>query len=124
MSCYLHRVSAIADLYTRHAYEGVTAALAGTRVVMINRARQAGKRTVMRGRSVAHDRPGVDVRYLDEAVVRAAAEADPAAFVRHDSLLVIDEVQRVPDLMLAIKYEVDLDTRPGQFLLTGSARRA
>jgi uncharacterized protein len=37
-------------------------------------------------------------------------------------LLVIDEVQRVPDLLLAIKHEVDLDPRPGRFLLTGSAR--
>jgi predicted AAA+ superfamily ATPase len=36
--------------------------------------------------------------------------------------MVIDEVQRVPDLMLAIKHDVDLDTRPGRFLLTGSAR--
>ncbi|MGI8814491.1 MAG: AAA family ATPase [Pseudonocardia sp.] len=34
----------------------------------------------------------------------------------------IDEVQRVPDLILAIKHTVDLDPRPGRFLLTGSAR--
>ncbi len=62
------------------------------------------------------------MRYLDEAPVRAAAQADPSLFVRHDGLLVIDEVQRVPDLFLAIKHEVDTDPRPGRFLLTGSAR--
>jgi AAA domain-containing protein len=53
--------------------------------------------------------------------VRAAAQAHPSLFVRHEGLLV-DEVQRVPDLFLAIKHEVDVDTRPGRFLLTGSAR--
>jgi hypothetical protein len=37
-------------------------------------------------------------------------------------LLLIDEIQRVPELLLAIKREVDRDTRPGRFLLTGSAR--
>ena len=49
-------------------------------------------------------------------------EADPSAFVRHDGLLMIDEIQRVPELLLAIKREVDRDPRPGRFLLTGSAR--
>lgn len=52
----------------------------------------------------------------------AAAQADPGLFVRHDGLLVIDEVQRAPDLFLAIKHEVDVDPAPGRFLLTGSAR--
>jgi uncharacterized protein len=46
----------------------------------------------------------------------------PSAFVRHGGLLMIDEIQRVPELLLAIKREVDRDTRPGRFLLTGSAR--
>jgi len=62
------------------------------------------------------------LRYLDEAPLRDAAQADPGRFVPHDGLLVIDEVQRVPDLFLAIKHEVDIDLRPGRFLLTGSAR--
>jgi predicted AAA+ superfamily ATPase len=60
--------------------------------------------------------------YLDDQAVRSAAEADPSAFVRHDGLLMIDEIQRVPELLLAIKREVDRDPRPGRFLLTGSAR--
>ncbi len=62
------------------------------------------------------------MRYLDEAPLRDAAQADPGPFVPHDGLPVIDEVQRVPDLFLAIKHEVDIDPRPGRFLLTGSAR--
>jgi len=36
--------------------------------------------------------------------------------------MVIDEIQRVPELLLAIKEQVDTDPRPGHFLLTGSAR--
>src|SRR5205823_8385767 len=43
-------------------------------------------------------------------------------FVASDAPLVIDEVQRVPELLLAIKETVDADARPGRFLLTGSAR--
>jgi uncharacterized protein len=113
-------VPAAEHLFPRHAQRSVSAALADTRVVVINGARQTGKSTL--ARLVAAAFPGSELRYLDEAPVRAAAQADPSLFVRHDGLLVIDEVQRVPDLFLAIKHEVDTDPRPGRFLLTGSAR--
>lgn len=83
-------------------------------------ARQSGKSTL--ARMIAEGRPGSEIRYLDDAAVRAAAEADPAGFVRHGGLLVVDEVQRVPELMLAIKHQVDRDPTPGRFLLTGSAQ--
>jgi uncharacterized protein len=109
-----------ASLIPRHAQTAVTAALSDTRVVVINGARQTGKSTL--ARLVMADFPGSELRFLDEAAVRAAALADPALFVRHSGLLVIDEVQRAPDLFLAIKHEVDTDPRPGRFLLTGSAR--
>lgn len=108
------------SLYPRQASAVVAEALRDTRVVVINGARQTGKSTL--ARLVAADHGDVELRYLDDAATRAAAQADPAAFVRHDGLMVIDEVQRVPDLMLAIKHAVDQDSRPGQFLLTGSAR--
>lgn len=107
-------------LFPRHARRAVTAALADTRVVVINGARQTGKSTL--ARLVMSEYSGSELRYLDEAPLRDAAQADPGMFVRHDGLLVIDEVQRVPDLFLAIKHEVDIDPRPGRFLLTGSAR--
>jgi uncharacterized protein len=113
-------VPAAEHLFPRHAQHNVSAALADTRVVVINGARQTGKSTL--ARLVAAAFPGSELRYLDEAPVRAAARADPSLFVRHDGLLVIDEVQRVPDLFLAVKHEVDTDPRPGRFLLTGSAR--
>jgi hypothetical protein len=98
----------------------VQAALADTRVVVLNGARQTGKSTL--ASLVAGDHPGAEMRYLDDAATRAAAESDPTRFVRHDALLIIDEVQRVPELLLSIKDTVDRDPRPGRFLLTGSAR--
>ena len=98
----------------------VADALADTRVVVINGARQTGKSTL--ARLLIDGSPGVEAYYLDDATARDAARSDPMGFVRHDGLLLIDEVQRVPELMLAIKYEVDRDPSPGRYLLTGSAR--
>jgi predicted AAA+ superfamily ATPase len=108
------------DLYPRRATALAAEALADTRVVVINGARQTGKSTL--ARLLTGSAPGVEAYFLDDATARDAARSDPMGFVRHDGLLLIDEVQRVPELMLAIKYEVDRDPRPGRFLLTGSAR--
>ena len=58
---------------------------------------------------------------LDNQSTLAAAKSDPVAFIRGLDRAVIDEVQRAPDLLLAIKQSVDEDRRPGRFLLTGSA---
>ncbi|MFI7443735.1 ATP-binding protein [Nonomuraea indica] len=108
------------SLFPRRAEAMAMEALTDTRVVVINGARQVGKSTLARAilRSVA----GAGEIYLDQAAVRAAARQDPDGIVRHDGLLLIDEIQRVPDLLLSIKREVDADPRPGRFLLTGSAR--
>ncbi|WP_263406264.1 AAA family ATPase [Nesterenkonia ebinurensis] len=59
---------------------------------------------------------------LDDADTRKAAQDDPRDFVTAEQTLIIDEAQRVPELFLAIKSTVDSDSRPGRFLLTGSAR--
>ncbi|MGQ0623638.1 MAG: ATP-binding protein [Sporichthyaceae bacterium] len=95
-------------------------ALTDTRVVAINGARQVGKSTL--ARRVLADVPDAQERRLDDPATLAAARRDPTAFVRHPGLLLIDEIQRAPELLLAIKDTVDLDPRPGRFLLTGSAR--
>lgn len=88
------------------------------RVVVLAGARQTGKTTL--ARMIAGD--GAKYVSLDDKDHRAAARDDPKSFVRHDSrLLVIDEVQKVPELLPAIKVEVDQDQRPGRYLLTGSA---
>lgn len=108
------------DILPRHAEMLVSEALADTRVVVVNGARQVGKSTL--ARRAVDITPGAASRFLDDAAERDAARDDPSGFVRHPRLLLIDEVQRVPDLLLAVKYEVDQDPRPGRFLLTGSAR--
>ncbi|MDN5931475.1 MAG: ATP-binding protein [Pseudonocardia sp.] len=97
----------------------MTEAMNDTRVVVVVGARQAGKSTLVR--IVAGDRQA-EWRNLDSAEARAAAEVDPSGFVDSPDVLVIDEIQRVPELLLAIKERVDTDPRPGRFLLTGSAR--
>ena len=106
-------------LIPRKVATQVTAALADTRVVLISGARQAGKSTLVR--VVAGDGDG-EKRDLDKPQDHAAALADPVGFVDTESLLVIDEIQRAPDLLLAIKAAVDEDPRPGRFLLTGSSQ--
>lgn len=108
------------DYLPRRAADLVLEALADTRVVVVNGARQVGKSTLAEV-VLRHHSDGV-ARFLDDPGTRAAAAADPVSFVRHDGLMLIDEVQRVPDLWLAIKNLVDRDPRPGRFLLTGSAR--
>ena len=58
---------------------------------------------------------------LDDQTALEAARADPSGFIRGLDRAIIDEIQRAPDLLLAIKKTVDDDYRPGRFLLTGSA---
>lgn len=113
-------MAALADLVPRRAQSLVSEALEDTRVVLVNDARQAGKSTLTR--LAAQDRPGTVVRLLDDAATLRAAQDDPAGFVEHDGLMVIDEVQLAPELLRAIKVIVDTDPRPGRFLLTGSSR--
>ncbi|BFU42989.1 hypothetical protein KRMM14A1004_12260 [Krasilnikovia sp. MM14-A1004] len=86
---------------------------------MITGARQSGKSTLVR--VVAGDRL-TERRDLDREPDRAAALSDPVGFVDSPDLLAIDEIQRVPELLLAIKSSVDEDPRPGRDLLTGSSR--
>jgi uncharacterized protein len=108
------------DLVPRQAENLVTEALADTRVVTINGARQTGKSTLARITALGH--PNTVVRLLDDPATLRAAQDDPAGFVEHDDLMVIDEVQLAPWLFRSIKVAVDTNPRPGQFLLTGSAQ--
>ncbi|MCA9560452.1 MAG: ATP-binding protein [Myxococcales bacterium] len=104
-------------MYPRFARQRIRAALADTRVVLVIGPRQSGKTTLVR--ACADD--AMPFLTLDDASTLAAASADPTGFVRGLDRAVIDEVQRSPELLLAIKQSVDDDPRPGRFLLTGSA---
>ena len=104
-------------LFPRFAAELVTTALKDTPVVMVTGPRQCGKTTLVRD-LVASNREFIT---LDDDTVLAAARSDPTGLVRGLNQTTIDEVQRVPDLLRAIKRSVDDDRRAGRFLLTGSA---
>ena len=95
----------------------VREALEDTRIVLIAGPRQAGKTTLVR-QLAENDRPYFT---LDDLTTLAAVGADPVGFVRNLGFAIIDEIQRAPDLILAIKESVDRDQTPGRFLLTGSA---
>jgi predicted AAA+ superfamily ATPase len=104
-------------LFPRFAVEQVTTALKDTPVVMVTGPRQCGKTTLVRD-LIAGKREFIT---LDDDTVLAAARTDPTGLVRSLDKATIDEVQRVPDLLRAIKKSVDDDRHPGRFLLTGSA---
>lgn len=104
-------------LYPRLIKPRVVEALADTPVVLIAGPRQAGKTTLVR--QLAGD--GFVYITLDDQAALLAATEDPVGMIRNLDRVVIDEVQRAPQLLLSIKKTVDEDRRPGRFLLTGSA---
>jgi predicted AAA+ superfamily ATPase len=98
----------------------VLEALQDTRIVVIQGARQVGKTTMVR--EVVEERGGRLLTFDDDLTL-TNAKADPIGFLSQnpDGLLAIDEIQRAPEMVLALKYVVDRDTRAGRFLVTGSA---
>ena len=94
-------------------------ALQDTPVVLIHGPRQCGKTTLARA---VGDAAGYAYISFDDEVLRASVLADPVGFVADlPDKVVLDEVQRVPELFTALKVAVDRDRRPGRFILTGSA---
>lgn len=101
----------------RHSEARVREALADTRVVAIVGPRQSGKTTLARRIAADDGRPFIT---LDDDQHRRFAADDPIGLVRGNPTAVIDEIQRAPALILAIKQAVDEDPRPGRYLITGS----
>jgi len=104
-------------MFERFVKRRVVEALGDTPVVLIVGPRRAGKTTLVRNLEEA----GRAYVTLDDPTVLEAAQADPTGFIRGLDRAIIDEIQRAPGLLLAIKKTVDEDYRPGRFLLTGSA---
>ncbi len=104
----------------RRLLPAVRSAMAVSPVVAITGPRTAGKSTLATDLVTGIGATAVD---LDDPAVRGLAAADPTAFVSDlPEPIVIDEFQRVPDLLAAIKAELNRDRRPGRFVLAGSAR--
>ncbi len=107
-------------MFNRNITANLLDALSDSPVVLLNGARQAGKSTLVKA-IAAKEHPA---RYLtlDDVSVLAAIRHDPAGFLAGlDGPVIIDEVQRAPELFVSIKAEVDRDRQPGRYLLTGSA---
>ena len=104
-------------MYPRFVERRAREALADTPVVLIVGPRRAGKTTL--ARKMAEE--GRTYITLDDRTVLDAALSDPNGFIRGLDRAIIDEIQRAPDVLLAIKRSVDEDRRPGRFLLTSSA---
>jgi len=93
-----------------------------TPVTMVVGARQTGKSTLVTSFVEGDQRGGGVYLTFDDPTLVAAVRADPVGFVDELSgTVIMDEVQRVPEVFLPLKAEVDRDRRPGRFLLTGSS---
>lgn len=88
-------------------------------VVILTGPRTVGKSTLLAALASDFDRPILD---LDRPEARSAAAGDPGFMVSGPGPVLIDEFQHVPELLDAIKAELNKDTRPGRFVLTGSTR--
>jgi len=105
-------------MYPRWQYAKLQKALSTRRVILLSGPRQCGKTTLATSFAEA---PNI-YRTLDNATLLNAAKLDPHGFVSHENeLMIIDEIQRCPELLQSIKMDVDLNQRTGRFLLTGSA---
>lgn len=107
-------------MFKRFVEHNIREALQDTPVVYIMGPRQSGKTTVVK--SIIDDH-WIYIT-LDDATQLNLIKSDPIGYIRNlpqGKSIVIDEVQRLPELFVSIKQSVDENRTPGRFLLTGSA---
>ncbi len=102
-------------MFRRHLASALEAAAAANPVVTLTGPRQSGKTTLVRSLFPHHGYVS-----LERPDLRLRAAEDPAGLLASSDRLVLDEIQRVPDLLSYIQVLVDEDARPGRFILTGS----
>lgn len=105
------------DSYPRLVESALADRLRVMPAVVLTGARQTGKSTLAAERVVGHRRYAT----LDDLDVREVARRDPSQLVGSPEPLTLDEVQREPGILSAVKRAIDQDRTPGRFLLTGSA---
>ncbi|MDU9407674.1 ATP-binding protein [Pseudomonas sp. zfem001] len=105
--------------YSRYSETAVREALLDTPVILIHGSRQCGKTTLAQAIGKAE---GYYYISFDDDNQLQAAKADPIGFIRNlPEYVILDEIQRVPELFTSIKASVDQNRKPGRFILTGSA---
>ena len=103
-------------IFKRNIRVRLQEALTSSPIIFIKGPRQSGKTTLMQELTDHH------FVTLDDFRVLQAALTDPMGFIENlPKPVIIDEVQRAPDLFLAIKYDIDRNRIPGRYVLTGSA---
>lgn len=105
-------------LLPRAAGERLAALMRAFPVVVLTGARQTGKSTLVRQPEVTGERLYLT---MDDALLRDQVQRDPRTVLDRANRVVLDEVQRVPDLLPAVKQVVDERRERGRFVLTGSA---
>ncbi|MBI5367825.1 MAG: ATP-binding protein [Planctomycetes bacterium] len=111
-------MNSLSELRPRILARPLLTALDRFPVVVLSGARQTGKTTLVTMPTVGAGRA---FRTLDDLDVLERAQAAPDALLEDAPRLTLDEVQRAPSLLLAVKRAVDRKRTPGRFLLTGSA---
>ena len=103
----------------RHVLPIATERMRDDPVVLLEGPRSVGKSTLLREIALTIGATLID---LDDPATRSAVAADPTAFVSGPEPVCVDEYQKAPIILDAIKAELNQDSRPGRFVLTGSTR--
>src|ERR1700722_1105451 len=111
----------LTGLAERRLTEVLSARLSEEPVIVLNGPRTVGKSTLL---SLLAGQLGRAVIDCDDPATRSAVSDDPARFIESEQTVIIDEYQHVPELLAAIKAQLNRDLRPGRYVLAGSTRYA
>jgi uncharacterized protein len=111
----------LTGLAERRLVDVAAARFAEEPVLVLNGPRTVGKSTLL---SQLAERLGRGVIDCDDPATRSAVRADPGRFIETSEPVLIDEYQHVPELLDAIKAQLNRDLRPGRYVLAGSTRYA
>lgn len=111
----------LSGLAKRRLADVMAARFAEEPVLVLNGPRTVGKSTLL---IQLAERLGRTVVDCDDPATRTAVRADPGRFVESSEPVLIDEYQHVPELLDAIKAQLNRDLRPGRYVLAGSTRYA
>ena len=115
----MHEV--LSGLAERRLVNVAEARFAEEPVLVLNGPRTVGKSTLLDQLAGRLGRPVID---CDDPATRSAVRADPGRFVESAEPVLIDEYQHVPELLEAIKAQLNRDLRPSRYVLAGSTRYA